>query len=306
MSMGRVSHAITVEQCKVAWGKINPKLRDLAPADYGERESNLFGPGFLENASKRLEADTDTDPQSMERSPNPSADTRPRCRNGCVAPRLGAASGGGGGGAFGIGPCSGELRCQPSTLDNIVADRESSTLGASAEWMLERSVCHWVLQSLGPCSVDLFASRLNNQLDRCQLAARSIYSGIRCIAVFMAGRDGLCFSSIHTHRQVSSEGAPGGVHTGHRGANMGHTAKVPSVAGRVPDSSSNTPESVARSVQQAKPPVSEQPTTVSRVESIRENHLAEAITKRASDLILSGWSVGTNATYQSGWAKWSS
>ena len=71
--------------------------------------------------------------------------------------------------------------------------------------------------------------------------------------------------------QVLLEGAPGGVHTQHRGANMGHTAMVPrdtGVTGRVPDSSSNTPESVARSIQQATPPVGEQPTTVSRVESI--------------------------------------
>ena len=55
--LGSTSHAITVERRKVAWGKINPKLRNLATADYGEREENLFGPGFLEKASKRIEAE---------------------------------------------------------------------------------------------------------------------------------------------------------------------------------------------------------------------------------------------------------
>ena len=54
--VGCVSHVITVERHKVAWGKINPKLRNLAIADYGERKSNLFGPGFLEKAS-RLETE---------------------------------------------------------------------------------------------------------------------------------------------------------------------------------------------------------------------------------------------------------
>lgn len=40
----------------MAWGKINPKLKSLAKEDY-RRESDLFGPGFLEKASKRLEID---------------------------------------------------------------------------------------------------------------------------------------------------------------------------------------------------------------------------------------------------------
>ena len=42
-------------RCHCAWGKKNSKLRNLATADYGERESNLFGPGFLEKAPKRVE-----------------------------------------------------------------------------------------------------------------------------------------------------------------------------------------------------------------------------------------------------------
>ena len=49
---------------------------------------------------------------------------------------------------------------------NSIADGESRTLQSSAEWMLERSICRNVIQTLGPCSVDLFATRLNNQLGR--------------------------------------------------------------------------------------------------------------------------------------------
>ena len=120
----------------------------------------------------------------------------------------------------------------------------------------------------------------------------------------MAGRDGLCFSSIRTHRQVSSEGPPGGVHTGHRGANMGHTAMVPrdtGVTGRVPDSSSNTPESVARSIQQATPPVGKQ--LAAWKVSGGKVTLQRAL-QREGFRPHPVW--GTNATYQSGWAKWSS
>lgn len=55
--LGSTSHSISVEQRKVAWAKMNPKLRNLGTEDYGERGSDLFGPGFLEKASKRLEVE---------------------------------------------------------------------------------------------------------------------------------------------------------------------------------------------------------------------------------------------------------
>ena len=55
--VGSTSHAINVERRKVAWARINPKLKSLAEEEYKGRESNLFGPGFLEKASKKLEAE---------------------------------------------------------------------------------------------------------------------------------------------------------------------------------------------------------------------------------------------------------
>lgn len=39
----------------MAWAKVNPKFRSLGTEDYGERGTDLFGPGFLEKASKRIE-----------------------------------------------------------------------------------------------------------------------------------------------------------------------------------------------------------------------------------------------------------
>lgn len=55
--LGSVSHQVSQERRKIAWAKINPKLKSLAEEDYSKRESNLFRPGFLELASKRLEMD---------------------------------------------------------------------------------------------------------------------------------------------------------------------------------------------------------------------------------------------------------
>ena len=55
--LGSASHTITMERRKIAWARINPKLKSLASEEYAERESDLFGPGFLEKASKRLEVE---------------------------------------------------------------------------------------------------------------------------------------------------------------------------------------------------------------------------------------------------------
>ena len=65
--LGSASHAISQERRKIAWTRINPKLKSLASEDYDKRETNLFGPGFLEKASKRIEVD-----KTMEKVATPS------------------------------------------------------------------------------------------------------------------------------------------------------------------------------------------------------------------------------------------
>ena len=55
--LGNASHAITLERRKVAWSRINPKLKILATEEYQGREANLSGSGFLEKASNRIELD---------------------------------------------------------------------------------------------------------------------------------------------------------------------------------------------------------------------------------------------------------
>ena len=50
--------------------------------------------------------------------------------------------------------------------DNSRADKESRLLQSSAEWRLHRGVFRQIMSALGPCQVDLFATRLNCQLQR--------------------------------------------------------------------------------------------------------------------------------------------
>ena len=49
--------------------------------------------------------------------------------------------------------------------NNGIADKESRTMQSSAEWMLNAQVFKYIMHVMGPCQIDLFATRLNHQLD---------------------------------------------------------------------------------------------------------------------------------------------
>ena len=49
--------------------------------------------------------------------------------------------------------------------DNYIADEESRTIQSSAEWQLHQGVFKQILGALGKCNIDLFATRLNAQLE---------------------------------------------------------------------------------------------------------------------------------------------
>ena len=81
--LGSASHSITVERRKIAWSRINPSLKSLAMEQYEGRKDNLFGPGFLEKASKKLESDKAlakvTAPENPRKRNHPD-DTSDLCR----------------------------------------------------------------------------------------------------------------------------------------------------------------------------------------------------------------------------------
>jgi len=55
--LGSTFHGISLERRKIACSRINPKLKPLAKEEFTGRSTQLFGPGFLEKASKRLESE---------------------------------------------------------------------------------------------------------------------------------------------------------------------------------------------------------------------------------------------------------
>lgn len=97
---------------------------------------------------------------------------------------------------------------------------------------------------------------------------------------------------------MPSEGASGGVHSGYGDPCVGHATLVPSTAG-APDRLSAADSSTQRA---ATRPTSgaERLNSASRLEGIRQSHRAEGISQQASELILAGWSKGTQHTSQGG------
>ena len=48
----------------------------------------------------------------------------------------------------------------------------------------------------------------------------------------------------------------------------------------------------------------DRPTSTSCMDTIRQGYITEGISSEAAQLLLSGWSKGTNTAYQSAWKKW--
>ena len=138
----------------------------------------------------------------------------------------------------------------------------------------------------------------------CMLAARPLCHSDRCSPDAMAGRVRLCLPSVCASGQVPPEGQERQLLSGSDHTSVEHAALVPGVADGLPSPVTTGANAIEGSVQQSPPNAPATAATVSRLESLWANHSAEGISGRASTLILSGWSKGTNTTYESGWNKW--
>ena len=140
---------------------------------------------------------------------------------------------------------------------NSIADEESRTLHSSAEWMLDRSICRGVIQILGPCSVDLFATRLNNQ-QRKYISWRPNSSVVTTDAFTMSWQEevGYAFPHILRDRQMPAESSTGGVYNDSGDPCVGRPALVPGPTGplnRIPPAIAVTRSTFSGPLQQGTP-----------------------------------------------------
>ena len=121
--------------------------------------------------------------------------------------------------------------------------------------------------------------------------------------------DRLCLPTILSDWGMPQEGQGGQSIPGASGSNMKIPALVYSPArspNRLPPDPPSRPRSSGGPLQQPTPTGGSRPVAASRLETIRQRQLTPGISGQASQLLATGWSSGTNRTYESAWKKWDS
>ena len=196
-------------------------------------------------------------------------------------------------------------------VNNLIADQESREVRTSAEWRLDKDLFLRVCNILGPCNVDLFASRLNYQLPQyiswrpdpgamSTDAFQSNWTNLKGYAFPPFALIGRCLQKIRVEQSTVVLIAP----------TWQNQIWYPECIIGNADRSSNPPPLVQgyadKPREPATPTGNSKQTKASRLEDIRQQHTLAGISSEASELLLAGWSRGTNVAYQSGWKRWSS
>ena len=191
---------------------------------------------------------------------------------------------------------------------NMVADQESWQVETSSEWKLHRAVFHWTQQILGPCQMDLFATRLNHQLvNYASWRPDPFAQATDAFRRSWKRTKQICIPSLWSGGEVPTKDQTGTEHHYHGSAPVALTGMVSNTDGMPSGLSPHSTQACGP----AKKPIQPTPssdnsrlTKASRLQSIRQQHTATGVSEKASELLLAGWSAGTNAAYQSGWARW--
>ena len=141
-----------------------------------------------------------------------------------------------------------------------------------------------------------------------QLETGSLCTDDRRIQTELEGPGRLCVPSLLSDREMPTEDPARTEHHHHGSTPVVLTGVVPRSDGmpsRLPPESPQTDGSAAEPIQSTPPSDNPRLSKASRLQSIREQHAATGISEKASELLLAGWSIGTNTAYQSGWARWS-
>lgn len=141
-----------------------------------------------------------------------------------------------------------------------------------------------------------------------QLEARPRGNKHGCFPDKLEEPRGICLPSLCTVRQVPPQDKNGAEH-GHSGCS--HLAEPTMVSHTAGDDGGTSvpPPLVRRHADRSRwaTPSTSVPeeTKTSRLEDIRRQHTTAGISVETSELLLTGWSKGTNTAYQSGWKRWS-
>ena len=140
-----------------------------------------------------------------------------------------------------------------------------------------------------------------------QLETRPLRDRDRCFTGAMDQVEGLCISTICRDQQGPQEGPGGGVNNSPDSSGLGIAALVPSSAnhaGGLPNIVTDPQRSTDRHIWATSPINVGKSALISRMDTVWQGYTTEGISAEAVQLLLSGWSKGTNTAYQSAWKKW--
>ena len=155
-------------------------------------------------------------------------------------------------------------------VQNVDADRESRSELDSSEWKLDPAIFHRIMRILGPCQVDLFASRISAQLPK-YMSWKPDPGTIATDALSqpcMGGHQRLCISPVCIDRQVPVQGSGG---ASQRVDTYCSSVANPTVVGSSPV---NVVSETNPSTKSTIPPVEQQQQKPSTDTSVESSHVA--------------------------------
>ena len=192
-------------------------------------------------------------------------------------------------------------------VNNWIADQESREIQTLAEWKLHKEIFLKVFNTMGPCNVDLFACCLNHQLAE-YISWRPDPGAMGTDAFQWSWKDlkgyafppfaliGRCLQKVRVERSTVILIAP-------TWQNQPWYATLLEMLIEFPSSSSMSQGLVERPGGPTTPTNKPKQIKTSRLEDIWRQHTAAGVSAQTSELLLTGWSIGTNTAYESGWKQ---
>ena len=142
----------------------------------------------------------------------------------------------------------------------------------------------------------------------CELETRPGSYDDQCLPHQLGGPRRICFSSLLPDRQMSTKGENRTKHSCTSSTPMEKSTMVPNGIGaddRTPPASTRSEGHTDGSQGSDTPIGRPEQAKACRMENLRQQHTSAGVSKETSELLLAGWSRGTNTAYQSGWKRWS-
>ena len=192
--------------------------------------------------------------------------------------------------------------------ENWIADKESQWIQTAVEWKLHGKVFSLIQKVLGPCQIDLFASQLNNQLrDYVSWKPDPFAVAMDASQLSWNHRLGYVFPPFALIGKMCSESTKGTEYHSVGDSPLEGTDLVPGTLGSGSGVSTSPPQETKPpegSPRQIAPTGRPREPPASCLESVRGHFSAAGVSQQAAELLVAGWSRGTNSAYESAWKRW--